>query len=222
MRKFHLAFNLAAMIPWLWLAVAAAGQAQPAPETAAKPPQPTPPLLIKNIPSPAPVTRLVVPPRRSSRQAPAWATYAFFFRHLGNLDQVADEQEALGHAETATAWRTHEKLAAGLDDREGDALRRVAADCVKALAAKDAELRAAAAALHAQHPHEGRKTPVPAEFHALWQERVQLIQARIDELRTLFGEERFLALDRYVRTSFLPGVKQPVIAEDGKPAGGAR
>lgn len=199
------------VIPWLWLAAAAMGQSHSINEKALKLKKPVPTPTAQSSAQSLSQTKEGIQDGgtvASSQKTPLWATYSFFFWHLGQLDQMADEQEALGNAEAAKAWRTYEQLASGLDAREGEVLRRVARRCVQALAAKDAEIQAAVGAIRAQHPKGDLATvAVPAELQALWDERVQIVQERIDHLRALLGEERFQVLDHYVQTSFVPTVK---------------
>lgn len=196
---------LAVMIPWLWVAAVAAGHGQQVAED------------VK-------VSQEVV---RESAGEPAgperWKTYLFFFWHLDHLDRTADEQAKLGNESAAAAWRSHEQVVAGLEEPEGDALKQVAYDCLQALAEKDAEIQEAAADFRTQHPNgEYLTAPLPAELHELWQERVQIIDQRIERLRSLLGEERFQTLDKYVRTNFVPVEQKPVLVTAQENAGGSR
>lgn len=152
------------------------------------------------------------------RSTPAWMTYSFFFKHLENLERAADKQAALGNESSAAAWRTHEQLAAGLDASEARVLKEVAHDCIQAVEAKDEKIQALAAALHTQRAGEALlAATTPPELDALWQERIEIIDQQIYRLRALLGEERFLALDSYIRANFTP-----VVIPSGSVKGGAR
>ena len=64
---------------------------------------------------------------------------------------------------------------------------------------------------------ELQTAPVPLELDALWQERIEIVDRQIYRLRALLGEERFHALDAYVRASFAP-----TVVPAGSAKGGAR
>jgi hypothetical protein len=159
-----------------------------------------------------------LPSAAGSESVPAWMTYSFFFKHLENLERTADKQAALGNESSAAAWRTHEQLAAGLDASEAGALKEVAHDCIQAVEAKDAEIQTMATALHARQSGEALVTAAaPPDLEALWQERIEIVDQQVHRLRALLGEERFLALDSYIRARFTP-----VVVPSGSVKGGAR
>ena len=137
-------------------------------------------------------------------------TYAFFFTHLDNLDRAADKEAALGHEKAAVEWRTHEQSAAGLDAQEARLMKQVAYDCNQLVADKETEIRALMAGFRQQHPNgEFLTLPKPQELYVLWQDRVQIIEQHIDQLRSALGEAGFLKLDSYIRANFAPQVVTP-------------
>jgi len=141
----------------------------------------------------------------SERTTTTLVAYEFFFSHLNHLDKEADRQTALGNEAAAKLWRSHEQLAAGLDAQEANALKNVAFDCNKSLAKKDTEIRIVAKAFQQANATQGSRSLTPSsDLQVLWQDRVQIINQHIDRLRSLIGEERFQALDTYIRANFAP------------------
>jgi hypothetical protein len=183
-------------------------QGQQAPDKLSRTQDPPPPLF--KTADPDTLSPESANPSKPLQKPPAWVTYSFFFWHLEHLDQTADEQLALGNKSAATEWRTHEQVAAGLEAREGSLMKQVAYDCLQTLEDKDVEIQAAVKAFHKKYPDGGFLTaPIPEELNALWRERIQIVERQVDRLRSLLGEERFLALDGYVKSTFVPAVEQP-------------
>ena len=210
--------RVATTISSIWLAAAMAVQSQQAPDRLPGRQDPPPPFSLESGDKAAPPPDSGQP-SKPLQKAPAWVTYLFFFGHLEHLDQAADEQVALGNKSAAAQWRTHEQVAAGLEAREGNLLKQVAYDCLRTLEDKDAEIQAAVKAFHKRYPDGGFLTaPIPEELRALWRERIQIVERQVDRLRSLLGEERFLALDGYIQSAFVPAIKSPA-AEN---AGGVR
>jgi hypothetical protein len=140
---------------------------------------------------------------------PDWVTYNFFFRHLAALDKVADKREAIGKTEEAAAWRTYEQRSAGISAEAAAILKQVAYECNDAVNAQDERLQSAAVAFKAARERSPQKeaslqAPAPPEVMQLWDERSQIINARIDQLQSRLGTEAFGKLDRYVRAAFRP------------------
>lgn len=143
----------------------------------------------------------------SGNKSNTTVTYSFFFTHLDNLDRAADKEAALGHEKAAVEWRTHEQLAAGLDAQEARLMKQVAIDCNQLVAEKEAQIRALMDDFRQQHPNgEFLTLPKPQELYVLWQDRLQIIDRHIDQLRSALGEEGFGKLDSYVRANFVPNV----------------
>lgn len=161
-----------------------------------------------------------LPVKPDARSAPVWVTYFFFFSHLDALDRAAAEEEARGNLQTAIDWRSHEQLAADLDGRQGALLKQVAAECLTAVAAKDAEIEKGLQAFRNEHPDGGTVTaPPPPELQALWQQRIDVIERQISRLQSLLGDEGFHKLDSYIRANFAPVV---VNAGQGAAEGGVQ
>jgi hypothetical protein len=200
-------------ISWLWLAAAMAVQGQQAPGKLVRPLDPPLPVSLESG-APGALPPDSTHPPKPLQKTPVWVTYVFFFGHLEHLDQAADEQVALGNKSAAAQWRTHEQVAAGLEAREGNLLKQVAYDCLQALEDKDVEIQAAVQAFHKQYPDGGFLTaPIPEKLNTLWQERIQIVEQQIGRLRSLLGAERFLALDGYIRSTFVPAIKSPAAAD---------
>lgn len=184
---------------------------------------PTPPVDISPVPpvdpSPMPVTEdsmtipvsgdkaASLPIAPVSRSAPVWVTYSFFFSHLDALDRAAAEEEARGNPQAAIDWPHHEQLAAGLDGRQGALLKQVAAECLTAVEAKDAEIEKGLQAFRDEHPDGDFVTAqLPPELQALWQQRIAVIERQVRRLQSLLGDEGFHKLDSYIRANFAPVV----------------
>ncbi len=143
------------------------------------------------------------------QQSPSWVTYRFFFLHLANLDQVADEQEAVGNETAANGWRSYEQRAAGLTDEQNTVLKQVANECNRAVRSQDERIRAVLAAFGEQHsgplrqfrPLETRLA-APPDTTQLLNDRMRLIEGSIDQLRSRLGPDAFAVLDGYVKKSF--------------------
>jgi hypothetical protein len=213
--------RVAATISSIWLAAVMAVQGQRVPDKLPATLDPAPPVFKSAGQGTLPPES--ANPPKPLQKPPAWVTYLFFFGHLEHLDQAADEQVALGNKSAAAEWRTHEQTAAGLEAREGSLMKQVAYDCLQALDDKDAEIQAAVKAFHKRYPDGGFLTaPIPEELRALWRERIQIVEQQVGRLRSLLGEERFLALDGYVRSSFVPAVQSPAAATTAETEGGVQ
>lgn len=214
-------------IQCLWMAIAAAAQEKPTkvPGIQWSMQAPTRIDVKKPVGKPGPIT----PPgvtdgtgagdaKSTAETSTTVAAYSFFFSHLDHLYREGDKQEALGNKTAATVWRTHEQLAAGLTTQEGNSLKQVADDCNQALTKKDAEIREAADAFHKKYPNAVPKTAqIPPELQILRKDRIQIITQHIDQLQSLLGKDRFLALDSYIHATFFPVTVTPVaITEKGK------
>src|SRR5262249_2956659 len=216
--------RVAAVISWLWLVVVATAQGLPpvtSEDEAWGPQDPTRSAqeVIIDVGGPGDPGPWMPPSQRAARTrrtAPTWVTYSFFFSRLDSLDRAGDAEAARGNPTAAAGWRNHEQLAAGLDERQGAALKQVAADCLKAVAAKDAEIQKAVAAFRGQHPDGAYRTaPLTPELLALWQQRIEIFDQQIGRLQSLLGADGFHKLDSYVRANFVPAVVQPDAAKGG-------
>lgn len=141
-----------------------------------------------------------------ARSAPDWVTYLFFFSHLDALERAAEEDEARGDLQAAKEWRTHEQLAAGLDERQGALLKQVAAECLEAVEAKDEQIQKGLEAFREEHPNGAHlQAHLPPELKVLWQQRINFIERQIGRLQSLLGDD-FHKLDSYIRANFVPVV----------------
>jgi hypothetical protein len=118
------------------------------------------------------------------------SVFHFFFQHLVNLDAAADAAEAADNTLDASAWRTLDQVAAGLTEQEGTILKGVAYGCIQALQDHDTGVQA--------RPIPGGDEPP---------ERMQIVSAAIDQLRTQLGEDVYQTLASYVQETFGPDVE---------------
>jgi len=134
---------------------------------------------------------------------PDHVLYRFFFAHLESLDRIAAQQEAAG--KDGEGWRSHEQRAAGLSAEEGAVVKRVAAECNRAVRGQQAKLRAAIAAAKSQ-AGSGERNP-PPEVHALAKAEEEIVEQHIGQLRSQLGEAGFQKLDGYLKTSVKVHIK---------------
>lgn len=188
----------------MWTALPALGQSgQPAQGASVIPLQARPPVAIAKLE--------VEQAAGNARPSPAWVTYGFFFSHLAHLDEVADEQEALGNRTEADGWRSYEQRAVGLTEEEGRFLKQVAYACNQAVKDQDAKTQGAVKAFREDHGRSAWPRDVnsdmPPDPARLWDERTQLIETHIDQLRSRFGTDAFEKLDRRIQATFKSSVK---------------
>ncbi|HZI58596.1 MAG TPA: hypothetical protein VFF39_17580 [Verrucomicrobiae bacterium] len=153
---------------------------------------------------------------------PAWVTYRFFFLHVANLDKVAAQEEANG--KEGEKWRTHDQRVARLSEEEGKIVRQEAHDCNQEVSDMDAKIQAEASVFRTQYPTgRDRDILLPPELEYRWQQRIQIINSHIDQLRLMLGEDSFQKLDSYVHRDFEPVVMTvpdtPVPPAKDKPLG---
>jgi hypothetical protein len=129
--------------------------------------------------------------------------YEVFFNNMAVLDQVADREEQAGNHEQAMGWRTYDQRLAGLNDAEGQILKEVEVDCMRAVHEQDKKFQAAARKFRLA-TGGGITAPIPPELFQMNDERYAIIQRQIDQLRVALGESSFQKLDRYVHAVFAP------------------
>src|SRR5579859_547863 len=147
--------------------------------------------------------------------APEWMIYEFYFTHVTNLEEAADEEEKQMTEKKETAdgsnvspWRTHEQRTVGLTDDEAKTLREVALDCKSALKVQEQKMAVFRDEYRTQHP-ERLADPQPApEYVQLWEERTQIIKDHIEQLKLSLGDSTFQKLDEYVKREFAPDIKK--------------
>jgi hypothetical protein len=131
---------------------------------------------------------------------PQYVLYRFFFHHLAALDQLAAQRDQVGRG---NAWRTHEQRTIGLTDAEAQSMKQVALDCTQAVVELDTKLKAAITDMRAQYP-SAQTLPVEARasLRQLQDQRAQIINAHVEQLRSLLGDASFHKMDAYVHTRF--------------------
>jgi len=135
---------------------------------------------------------------------------------MANLEDYAAKKEAAG--KDGSKLRTLHQQAAGLSEEEGRILSGIKDQCNQDLAAVNAKIGDAIKALRADFtPEKLRNMPPPADLLALFDQRNQIVNSAIDELKVELGNESFQKLDDYVKKNFRAGV-----VASGKAAGGAQ
>jgi len=139
------------------------------------------------------------PQQPHTKAVPDHVLYSIFFRQIANLDQAANKMDSEG--KNGNELRTHVQRAAGLQESEGVILKQVAADCNKALRDNEAQAREIITRMHAQYPKGAYlKLAPPAELVQLDEDRKQIVNEHITQLRTALDEPSFARLDGYMRS----------------------
>jgi len=173
-------------------------------------------------------------PADEKRAPPESMIYQNYFRHVGSLEQAAQQEDKQRGESGASPWRTHEQRVLGLTGEEGKVLTAVALDCNRELQFQDQKLAAISDA-YWNHPtgqqkgqykgqgktqyrgqyrgmSRGFQLP-PPEFRHLSEQRTQIIQRYIGQLKLSLGDATFQKLDRYVKWNFgghsLPAMYPP-------------
>jgi hypothetical protein len=141
----------------------------------------------------------------SNMVVPDWARYRFFFLHLANLDKLAAKKDARG--EDGSKWRTHTQRAAGLTETEGQVMKEVAFECNQAVSDVTAQMDALTADYKNQVAGGQRPTPPTEQRRQLAEKRIAIINAHIDRLRVMLGDESFQKVETYLKETFKAEVK---------------
>ena len=181
---------------------------QAAPGKMIGPPSPAQRATPANAPAGVQNSPLVTAPLKSQSGIPQSTLFELFFNNMGVLNEVADKDDKAGDHIAAAAWRTHDQIAAGLNDAEGQILREITLDCVRILKENDAKIRALAERDRAQAP-PGTLVPASPEMIQTFEERKKAINDHIEKLREALGEASFNKLDTYVHSSFHEDVIAP-------------
>lgn len=144
----------------------------------------------------------------SQAPIPQSVFFELFFRHIANLDEIADHDDKAGEHIWAARWRTHDQRGAGLNDAEGQILQETTMDCLRMLKEHDARFNAAAAKFRAELK-PGAPIQIPPELVQMDEDRKKIISDHIERLREALGETSFNKLDSYVRSTFQPQVVKP-------------
>lgn len=148
----------------------------------------------------------VVPESRAP--IPQIVFFELFFRHIANLNEIADHDDKVGDRIWAARWRTHDQRGAGLNDAEGQILQETALDCLRELKKQDAKFNAAAAKFRA-HVTPGAPIQIPPELVQTGEDRKKIVNDHIEKLREALGDTSFNKLDTYVHSSFHAQVVEP-------------
>jgi hypothetical protein len=178
---------LAVILTFLW--VCALGPSASAQQ------QPTKPNSVGSKPN------VALPGANASAAHPVekYMRYRFFFQHLQILDEAAAKFEAQG--KQTGRFRYVDQDRAHLTDAEGQAMKEVAYDCNRAVADIMAKRKTIIDSLRAQYPHTPLyKIALPPELDQLEKQRVQVINAHIDQLKERLGADSFQKLDNWVQS----------------------
>lgn len=144
---------------------------------------------------------LLTVPIQSQAEVLQNALFEFLFSNISDLNQIADSDDKAGKHSSAALWRTHDQRAAGLNDSEGEILREIALDCVRALKEQDAKIRTFGEKLRAQST-PGVIGPIPPELIQMVEDRKKIVSDHVEKLRESLGDASFNKLDIYVHSSF--------------------
>lgn len=158
---------------------------------------------------------LMTAPLESQSGVPQSALFELFFNNMSVLNEVADKDDKAGDHIAAAAWRTHDQMAAGLNDAEGQILREITLDCARILKENDAKIRVLAERDRAQAT-PGTIIPASPEMIQTFEERKKAISDHIERLREALGDASFNKLDTYIHSSFHAEVIAPKPATPSK------
>jgi len=186
--------------------------------------QQSPAQLPKQQQGPSAAANSTTGPTPATSPVEDYVVYRFFFEHLENLDKGADYFEAEG--KDGSEFRSYEQKAANLTELEGQVMKQVAFDCNRAVEQVMAKQKAMIDALRAQYPHTPiykipavYHVPLPPELAEFDQQKKQIINDHINQLKSLIGDASFQKLDAYVKKRFHPRVVGKGESFPGRPVG---
>jgi hypothetical protein len=138
---------------------------------------------------------------QSQAAIPQNVLFELFFNNMGALNQAADHDDKAGDHISAAAWRRYDQEAAGLNDAEGQILREIVLDCLRALKEQDAKIRAGGEKFRAQLK-PGAPIQIPPELVQLGEDRKKIVSDHIEKLREALGDASFNKLDTYIHATF--------------------
>lgn len=154
------------------------------------------------------------PPQGSSQPqripAPAPVVYSALFHHILAVKEQAEEVESRG--KDASSLRALFRDKASLSDRQADDLDRIAADCVREVAAQDTRAQQIINAFKARFP-PGRLPagvklpPPPPELKQMQEARDAMILRARDRLRAALGEDGFQRFEGFVTERVASGIE---------------
>jgi hypothetical protein len=151
---------------------------------------------------------------------PQYAVYRQLFRHFVFLKEKAAEKEQ--HAEDGSSLRTFYKRKANLDDKQAQALDRIATETDDAVTKLDEKAKKIIDDIRARYP-DGKlpagqqPPPMPEELKAMQKQRIETILAGRDRLRQALGEQEFQRFDQYVQQN-IAGRMKPIDLNRPRPA----
>lgn len=143
-------------------------------------------------------------------ETPQHAVYRQLFRHFVFLKEKAAEKEQRG--EDGSSFRGFHKRKAGLDEKQAEALDRIATETDDSVTKLDERAKKITDKIRAQYP-EGKlppgqqPPPFPEELKAMQKQRNETILRGRDRLREALGEQEFQRFDDYVQQNVASRMK---------------
>ncbi len=147
---------------------------------------------------------------QGAHEIPQFAVYRQLFRHYVFLKEKAAEKEQRGG--DGSSFRGLHKRKAGLDEKQAEALDRIATETDDAVTRLDERAKKITDKIRAQYP-EGKlppgqsPPPFPEELKAMQKQRNETILRGRDRLREALGEQEFRRFDEYVQQNVASGMK---------------
>ncbi len=149
-------------------------------------------------------------PEPQSEDIPEHVIYELFLREVAAFKKKADALERQG--QDGRWLRAYHKQEAKLDDRQAEALDRIAARSERELTRLDRRARSITETVRARHPRgklkEGEALPTPPdELQHLQQQRNNAVLRARDQLHADFGAAEFDRFDKHVRQDIAKKIK---------------
>lgn len=143
-------------------------------------------------------------------EIPQFVVYRQLFRHCVFLKEKAAEKEQRG--EDGLSFREFHKRKAGLNEKQAEALDRIAVETDDAVTKLDERAKKITDEIRAQYP-EGKlppgqsPPPFPEELRGMQKQRNEIILRGRDRLHKALGEQEFRRFDEYVQQNIASRMK---------------
>lgn len=172
---------------------------QAAPDKISNGPSPAQPATPANPPPAGVNSPVVTAPLESQSGIPQSALFELFFNNMEALNKAAESDDKAGDHISAAAWRRYDQEAAGLNDAEGQIMREIVLDCLRALKEQDAKIRAF---IKKNPAVPGVVGPTPPELVQMGEDRKKIMSDHIERLGEALGAASFNKLDAYIHSTF--------------------
>jgi hypothetical protein len=157
---------------------------------------------------------------KDAPEIPQYAVYRQLFRHFVFLKEKAAEKE--GRGEDGSSLRAFYKRKAHLDDKQTEALDRIATETDDAVTKLDEKAKKITDKIRAQYPDgklpRGQQPPpFPEELKAMQKQRNETILRGRGRLREALGAQEFQRFDEYVQQNVASRMK-PIDFDRARPA----